>query len=111
MNKKTLIAALLLGCGTTVVNPVTGREERTVMDEATEIAEGKKAHEQVLAYVREQDGQRVLCVFNFSDQALSWALPEGWAQAQPLPGSGLEGARLQGGHVELEPWGGLFATL
>jgi alpha-glucosidase len=69
------------------------------------------AHEQVLAYVREQDGQRVLCVFNFSDQALQWALPEGWAQAQPLPGSGLEGARLQGGHVELEPWGGLFATL
>jgi predicted Zn-dependent protease len=42
-------SALLLGCGTTVVNPVTGREERTVMDEATEIAEGKKAHEQVLA--------------------------------------------------------------
>ncbi|MDZ7589890.1 MAG: M48 family metalloprotease [Rubrivivax sp.] len=42
-------AALLLGCGTTVVNPVTGREERTVMDEATEIAEGRKAHEQVLA--------------------------------------------------------------
>ncbi len=41
--------ALLLGCGTTVVNPVTGREERTVMDEATEIAEGRKAHEQVLA--------------------------------------------------------------
>jgi len=51
---RTLAAALLgsvllLGCGTTVVNPVTGREERTVMDEATEIAEGRKAHEQVLA--------------------------------------------------------------
>ena len=42
-------SVLLAGCGTTVVNPVTGREERTVMDEATEIAEGKKAHQDVLA--------------------------------------------------------------
>lgn len=40
--------ALLSGCAT-VVNPVTGEAERTVMDEPTEIAEGKKAHAQVLA--------------------------------------------------------------
>ncbi len=45
-----LSAALLVGCATsTVRNPVTGENERTVMDEASEIAEGKKAHEQVLA--------------------------------------------------------------
>jgi predicted Zn-dependent protease len=44
-----LSTALLVGCGTSVINPVTGREERTVMDEATEIAEGKKAHQQILA--------------------------------------------------------------
>ena len=44
-----LSTALLAGCGSTVVNPVTGREERTVMNEATEIAEGRKAHQQVLA--------------------------------------------------------------
>lgn len=44
-----LAAALLVaGCGTTVVNPVTGQAERTVMDEATEVAEGQKAHQQVL---------------------------------------------------------------
>lgn len=43
-----LAAALLSGCGTTVVNPVTGQAERTVMDEGAEIAEGKKQHEQVL---------------------------------------------------------------
>ncbi len=43
-----LAAVLLAGCAT-VVNPVTGREERTVMTEEAEIAEGKKAHEQVLA--------------------------------------------------------------
>ncbi len=45
-----LSLALLLGaCGTKVVNPVTGKTERTVMDEAAEVAEGRKAHEQILA--------------------------------------------------------------
>ena len=44
-----LALLLLVGCGTKVVNPVTGRNERTVMDEQTEIAEGAKAHQQVLA--------------------------------------------------------------
>lgn len=41
-------SALLAGCGTQVVNPVTGQTERSVMDEKTELAEGRKAHEQVL---------------------------------------------------------------
>jgi predicted Zn-dependent protease len=40
--------ATLSACGTTSVNPVTGKTERTVMDEASEIAEGRKAHAQVL---------------------------------------------------------------
>jgi predicted Zn-dependent protease len=45
-----LLAAALLtaACGTQVVNPVSGKTERSVMDEATEVAEGKKAHEAVL---------------------------------------------------------------
>lgn len=43
-----LAACLLTACGTQVVNPVTGRAERTVMDEPAEIAEGAKAHQQVL---------------------------------------------------------------
>jgi predicted Zn-dependent protease len=43
-----LSGALLAGCAT-VVNPVTGKEERTVMDVQTEIAEGKKAHQSVIA--------------------------------------------------------------
>ncbi len=45
-----LVAAALLSaaCGTHVVNPVSGKAERTVMDEASEIAEGKKAHEEVM---------------------------------------------------------------
>ena len=41
-------AVLAAGCGTSVVNPVTGRAERTVMDEKDEIAEGRKAHESTL---------------------------------------------------------------
>jgi predicted Zn-dependent protease len=43
-----LATTLLAGCGTTVVNPVTGQSERTVMDERTELVEGKKAHDEVL---------------------------------------------------------------
>jgi hypothetical protein len=41
-------ASLLAACGTPVVNPVTGKTERSVMDERTEIAEGAKAHKEVL---------------------------------------------------------------
>ena len=45
----TLCTALLLaGCGATVQNPVTGAQERTVMDEAQEIALGRKEHQAVL---------------------------------------------------------------
>lgn len=43
-----LAATLLTACGSTVVNPVTGQSERTVMDESAEIAEGQKGHQQVL---------------------------------------------------------------
>ncbi|MCR5881350.1 M48 family metalloprotease [Rhizobacter sp. J219] len=43
-----LSVAGLAGCGTNVVNPVTGQTERSVMSEADEIAQGKKAHEEVL---------------------------------------------------------------
>lgn len=43
-----LVSVMLAGCGSTVVNPVTGRSELTVMDERTELAEGKKAHDGVL---------------------------------------------------------------
>jgi predicted Zn-dependent protease len=41
-------ALLAAACGTEVKNPVTGRTERTVMDEAAEVAEGKKAHAEVM---------------------------------------------------------------
>jgi predicted Zn-dependent protease len=44
-----LAIALACGCTTTVQNPVTGEAERTVMDERSEIEEGRKAHQEVLA--------------------------------------------------------------
>jgi predicted Zn-dependent protease len=43
----TLALSVLAGCGTNVVNPVTGQVERSAMDERAELAEGKKAHQQV----------------------------------------------------------------
>ena len=44
-----LLAALLLtSCGTTMVNPVTGQTERSVMSEEDEVAEGAKGHQEVL---------------------------------------------------------------
>ncbi|MGL4573543.1 MAG: M48 family metalloprotease [Burkholderiaceae bacterium] len=42
------LLVLLTACGSTVTNPVTGRAERTVMDERTELEEGRKAHKEVL---------------------------------------------------------------
>ncbi len=43
-----LTPLLMAGCGSAVVNPVTGQAERSVMSEADEAAEGQKAHAQVL---------------------------------------------------------------
>jgi len=43
-----LAAALLTGCGSAVINPVTGQAERSVMSEPDEVAAGAKAHQQVL---------------------------------------------------------------
>lgn len=43
-----LATSMLAACGTPVVNPVTGKTERTVMDEQQEIAAGREAHQQVL---------------------------------------------------------------
>lgn len=41
-------SALLVACGTNVVNPVTGQTERSAMSEEAEVAEGAKAHQEVL---------------------------------------------------------------
>lgn len=66
---------------------------------------------QVLAYVRSNEAQRVLCVFNFSDQAAVWAWPPEHPPQQLMLDSGLSGATLQGDQVLLAPWAGMFALL
>ena len=44
-----LSLGLLAGCGSPVINPVTGQAERSVMDERAEIAAGQEGHQQVLS--------------------------------------------------------------
>ena len=42
------LCLVLSGCGSQIVNPVTGEAEYSVMTEDAEIAEGRQAHQQVL---------------------------------------------------------------
>ena len=42
------LAVLLAACGSTVVNPVSGRAERTVMNLSQELEQGRRAHQSVL---------------------------------------------------------------
>ena len=65
-----LIALFAASCAT-VVNPVTGQSERTVMDEAAEISEGKKAHPQVLAEYGSYANPRVQAYVNELGQRLA----------------------------------------
>ncbi|MBL8287857.1 MAG: M48 family metalloprotease [Rubrivivax sp.] len=46
--RSLVLALALAACGTPVRNPVTGQTERSVMTEQDEIAEGAKAHKEVL---------------------------------------------------------------
>jgi predicted Zn-dependent protease len=64
-------AALLAACGTPVVNPVTGRSERSVMTQADEIAEGRKAHAAVLAEYGAYDHPRLQAYVNELGQRLA----------------------------------------
>jgi len=67
-----VIAALLGGCATsTVVNPVTGAKERTVMDESSEIAYGRKGHEQVVAEYGEYQNPKLQAYVNEIGQRLA----------------------------------------
>ncbi len=65
-----LAGQLLAGCAT-VVNPVTGRSEMTAMDEQSEIAEGRKAHEEVLAEYGVVDDPKLQAYVNDLGQRLA----------------------------------------
>ena len=66
-----LAAALLAACGTSSINPVTGQAERSVMSESAEIAEGKKAHAQVLQEYTALKNPRVQAYVNELGQRLA----------------------------------------
>ncbi|QDL55989.1 alpha-glucosidase family protein [Rhodoferax aquaticus] len=68
------------------------------------------SHPQVLAFVRSEGAQQILCVFNFSDAEATFALPAAWGEAALLPSSGLDGAGLQGRTLVCKPWGGAFVA-
>ncbi|HJW13012.1 MAG TPA: alpha-amylase family glycosyl hydrolase, partial [Albitalea sp.] len=68
-------------------------------------------HPQVLAFLREHQGERMLCAFNFSERPASWPLPAGMSGARVDEGSGLQGAQLRQDLIHFEPWGGLFTTV
>ena len=65
-----LAAALLSGCASQV-NPVTGRSELSVMDEASEIAEGKQGHAQVLQEYGAYDDPKLQSYVNDIGQRLA----------------------------------------
>jgi predicted Zn-dependent protease len=66
-----ILAAALLAACETVENPVTGRTERTVMDERAEIAEGEKAHPVVVAEFGEYKDPRVAAYVDRLGQRLA----------------------------------------
>ncbi len=67
----SLALSLMVACGTKTVNPVSGRSERTVMDERTELTEGAKAHEQVLQEYGELKNPRLQAYVNEVGQRLA----------------------------------------
>ncbi|WP_077033004.1 alpha-glucosidase family protein [Pelomonas sp. KK5] len=71
------------------------------------------AHPQVLAWVREHEGSRVLCAFNIGPEAVKLDLPAGMKTATLLGDSHATGARptAKGDKITFEPWGVLFARL
>jgi alpha-glucosidase len=68
-------------------------------------------HPQVMAFVREHEGQRILCGFNFSDQVASLHLSDALVPTHTLPVPGLTGGCLSANTLAFEPFGGLLVQL
>ena len=66
-----LVVALLCACGTAVVNPVSGETEMSAMSEEQEVAEGAKAHQQVLKEYSVYDNKPVQDYVNALGQRLA----------------------------------------
>lgn len=64
-------AAVLLGCGTKTVNPVTGQQERSVMSEQQEVQAGAQAHQEILKEYGVLKNDRVQTYVNDIGQRLA----------------------------------------
>jgi alpha-glucosidase len=65
----------------------------------------------VFAFVRHDAGERLLCAFNFSGQAVAYTLPVDIGRATALTDSGVLGGTLEGTQLRFTPWGGFVARL
>jgi alpha-glucosidase len=65
----------------------------------------------VLAYIRSDANEKILCAFNFSDEPASYTLPAHAKGAAIIGKTGLRGASVSGNTLQFEPWGGMIATL
>jgi alpha-glucosidase len=68
-------------------------------------------HAQVMAFVREHEGKKVLCAFNFSDSAASMDLPANFKSAAVLPVPGLGGGSVAGDSMKFDAHGALLLAL
>ncbi len=68
-------------------------------------------HKQVMAFIRQHEGQQVLCAFNFSDSAASLALPAEFKSASTLSVPGVGGGSVSGDNIELGAYGVLLLVL
>lgn len=68
-------------------------------------------HKQVIAFVREHEGQKVLCAFNFSDSLASLDLPASFKLAKAVPVPGLNGGSVAGNSMKFEAYGVLLLAL
>jgi alpha-glucosidase len=64
----------------------------------------------VLAFVRASQDERLLCVFNFANEACEWEVPAGLGALQPIDHAGRQ-ARLDGHAVRLGGLSSFFARI
>ena len=67
-----------------------------------------KRQAQILAFVREHQGERLLVAFNLSPQAIDWRAP---ASVTLLSAPGVEAADLRDDVLQFPPRGAVFAAL
>ena len=66
-----LVATQLAGCGKSVVNPVSGKTERSAMSETDEVAQGKQSHAEVMKEYTALKNPRVQAYVNDLGQRLA----------------------------------------